>query len=153
MQDSEESGPDDPKSGDVLGPSAPNQEVTAGDLHLALVNQYTERPDLLIEALERNDPGFVKKLNEKIEERAEKTSKRRFRFSTIQAYATLSVQVIAALCLLFLCGFAIYKLDSPFWPLIALGVVYAITQSGPSGFIEMCRGLADLLRSRKPDGD
>lgn len=137
---------DSPKSGEILGPDHSDRQSPVGDNYIALISQYTERPDLLINALEAHDPGFVKRMNEKAESRSERMSNARFWFGGVQAYAGLGVSVIAALAILVLLAYSIFKENAGFWLIIGLAVFYAITQGGPSGFVELCRGVADYFR-------
>ncbi|WP_156783363.1 hypothetical protein [Roseovarius nubinhibens] len=141
-----------PSTGEVLGPEQAS-DGPVGDNYIALISQYTERPDLLLETLEKNDPGFIKRMNAKAEERSERMSEARFRFGGIQAYSSLAVSVIAALVLLGLTVYMVVNEIASFWAIIALIVFYAVSQSGPSGFFELCRGIADFFRrnDRKPD--
>ncbi|UXX83921.1 hypothetical protein [Roseovarius pelagicus] len=150
-----EGDPDSPKNGEVLGPAAsrPSDDSPVGDNYIALISQYTERPDLLINALESHDPGFVKRMNEKAESRSDRMADARFWFGGIQAYSGLVVAVLAALTVLGLLVFAVTQLDAGFWLIIGLAAFYAVTQGGPSGFMELCRGISDLFRrgSNKPN--
>lgn len=124
-----------------------------GDNYIALISQYTERPDLLISVLEEHDPGFIKRMNRKSEENSERMSRARFRFGAIQAYSGLILSVLAGLTMLGLVGWVIVFGDktNPFWVIMALLVFYAVSQGGPSGFLELVRGVADMVRSfRRP---
>lgn len=145
---------DEPKSGEVLEPRGESPDSPVGDNYIALISQYTERPDLLIKALEEHDPGFVGRMNQKAEENSDRMSKARFRFGGIQAYAGLIISVLAALTVLGLVVWVIvFGGDSgPFWTIIALVIFYAVSQGGPSGFFELVRGFADMVRSLKGPG-
>ena len=154
MSDSDNAG--EPREGEVLEPEAPQgaQPSPDGDNYIALISQYTERPDLLINTLEQHDPGFVARMNKKAEDRADRMATAKFWFGGIQAYAGLAVSVIAALVLLGLVVYAVINGHYGFWFLIGAAVFYAITQGGPSGFAELCRGVASFFgknSSRPPD--
>lgn len=138
----------------MLGPDA-NQGTTQppGDNYIAMIAQYTERPDLLIDALERNDPGFVKRMNSKTEKRSERMADAKFWFGGVQAYVGLAVSAIAALSTLGFIGYAIYTATAGFWLIIGLAAFYAMSQGGPSGFITIGKGIADLLRKGKSGDD
>lgn len=138
-----------PQSGEILGPQDESPNNPVGDNYIALISQYTERPDLLIDTLEKHDPGFVVRMNKKAEESADRMRLARFWFGGVQAYAGLAVSVIAALTILGLVAFMVITSKASFWTIIALVVFYAISQGGPSGFMEMCRGVADFFRNRK----
>lgn len=144
---------DSAQDGEVLGPEIDRPDGPIGDNYIALISQYTERPDLLIGELERHDPGFVKRMNEQAEIRAARMSDARFWFGGIQAYSGLGVSIAAALVVLGLLSYAVIKGSAGFWLVIALAVFYAISQGGPSGFVELCRGVAAFFKKdgSKPD--
>lgn len=143
----------EPKEGEVLGPTQASPEAPIGDNYIALISQYTERPDLLIGELEKHDPGFTKRMNEQAEQRATRMSNARFWFGGVQAYLGLGVSVLAALVTLGLVAYAVVYGQPTFWLIISLAVFYAITQGGPSGFEELCRGVAAFFRKdgNRPD--
>lgn len=147
MTDSGDSNPKGAKSGEILEPEDRPNGGLAGDNYIALISQYTERPDLLIETLEKHDPGFVKRMNQKAEARSDTMHEARFRFGRAQAYSGLVVSIIAALGILGLTAYMVVTGQASFWIIIALIAFFAVSQGGPSGFLELCRGIADLLRS------
>ena len=51
------------KDGEVLEPDS-SPDTKGVDILAHFGDHYTERPDLLIETLEKYDPGFVKRMNE-----------------------------------------------------------------------------------------
>lgn len=137
---------DPPRDGEVIGPDGPQiANPTDGDNYIALIAQYTERPDLLISTLERHDPGFIKRMNDKSEQRSEAMSDARFRFGGIQAYSGLAVSVCAAISLLAMLAYAVISESADFWLIMGIAVFYAITQGGPSGFVELCKGVAGFF--------
>lgn len=121
-----------PKGAIIFSPSFPN---------------YTERPDLLIAEIERHDPGFVKRMNERSQEISEETRKARFKFSKVQAYATLSIQIIAALVILFLAYTAVSNGGArDFWTIVALVLFYAVSQGGKNGFLAIIKGAIGIFK-------
>lgn len=139
-----------------MGPEMPSGDGgSVGDNYIALISQYTERPDLLIDALERNDPGFVKRMNSKAEARSDRMSDARFWFGGIQAYTGLFISVLAALTVLGLLAYSVVINGGAFWLTIAFAAFFAVSQGGPSGFAEMCKGIADFFRkgSSKPNDE
>ena len=143
----------DPKDGEVLGPNTETPQSQVGDSYIALISQYTERPDLLIGELEKHDPGFIRRMNEQAEQRNIKMSNVRFRFGGIQAYAGLTVSIIAASTVLGILAFAVVQNTAGFWLIVGLAVFYAVSQGGPSGFVELCRGVAAFFRKDSNDPD
>jgi hypothetical protein len=140
---------DQPKDGDVLGPEAPEPDAKFGDNYIALISQYTDRPDLLIDALERHDPGFVKEMNANSKKRSERTAEAQFYFGRNQAYAGLAVSVVAAIIILGILAFAVIEGTAGFGIIVALALFYAVTQGGPSGFMALIRAAAGYFRTGK----
>lgn len=141
---------DDHKKVEVLDPLPPDGTGGTADV-LAIIANYTERPDLLLEVVEKHDPGFIKRMNENAEASAKEFRQSRFRFGRVQAYSTLAVQVIAALATFGFIGYALANGMLSFWLLIAFAVFYAIAQGGRGGFMEIARGLAALLSGKGQD--
>ena len=141
---------DDPRQvpdPEILGPVPEEPQASI----IALISQYTERPDLLIAELERHDPGFVRGMNKRGADIADKTREATFRFGQFQAYTSLVLQVVAAFVLLGITASSFIRGDASFWTVIALIVFYAVSQSGVTGFVELTRGLARALRNRGKD--
>ncbi len=140
----------DHKKVEVLDPLPPDGAGGTAEV-LAIIANYTERPDLLLEVVERHDPGFIKRMNQNAESGAAEFRRSRFNFGRIQAYTTLVVQVAAALATLGFVGYALWKDVLTFWLLIAFAVFYAVAQGGRGGFMEIARGLAALLSGKGSD--
>lgn len=140
-------GQDDVKNGDVLPPTPPEGIPPALYAEIvAQINQYTDRPDLLIEVIERHDPGFIRSMNEEAKEFSKKSRLSKFNFGRAQAYTSLVLQVIAALSVLAVLGWLGYTGKLTFGNAVAIGIVYAITQSGMSGFTKIVSQIAQLFK-------
>lgn len=133
---------------DVLPPEKGNSGDTSVDI-AALVHHYTDRPDLLINALEAHDPGFVKTFNASARQHQERVRGSRHRFGKVQAYTSLGIQSIAAISILAILGFAVYSGSATFWTIIALAVFYAISQSGPGGFKKIVTAVHKAVTDHK----
>ena len=118
---------------------------------MSTLPSYTERPDLFLAEVEKHDPGFINRMNEGSVIRAERDSDARFYFGKVQAWVSMGVAVIAALAILLFVGITVLN-GRGFWSIIALGVLYAITQGGPSGFNRLIRAIATLFNN-VPRGD
>ena len=112
---------------------------------LAVISQYTERPDLLIDTLEKHDPGFVKRMNAAAQNRAEKSSAARFRFGQIQAYVGLGIASIASLLVIGALFFMIFLGHTSILAILGLAVFFAVTQGGASGFMTIIRSIATMV--------
>lgn len=141
-----------PIDGEVLGnghevdsmeTSVPPQEGAPNNW-LALISNYTERPDLFLAEVEKHDPGFVARMNKDSQERAERTESARFRFSKHQAYTSLALSLGAGLVIISTIAIVAIK-GANFWPIMALGLVFAITQGGSLGFEKIIEALAHLM--------
>lgn len=115
---------------------------------LAQVSNYTNRPDLFLETIEKHDPGFIKRMNDDAEVFNKKARKQMFSFGKIQAYAGLIVSVIAAFLLLGTIVASVFIKDIGFWQILAIGIFYAITQAGTSGFANIAGQVAKMVGSK-----
>lgn len=114
----------------------------------ALISQYTERPDLFLETMEKHDPGFIKRINKNAEGHSKKLEKSQFNFGRVQAYSTLFIQVAAALWLLYTFN-AVVTSSAGFLSLLAIIIFFAISQSGLDSFIEIAKGVGRLIERIK----
>lgn len=121
-------------------------------MYLALVSNYTDRPDLLIAEIERHDPGFVRRMNANAEMNAQQQRASRFRFGQFQAYVSAGLAVIAALSVLTIGGLLAWKGSAGFGSLLGLAILYAVTQGGSSGFAKVIDATSRLIQRFK-DGD
>jgi hypothetical protein len=135
---------------EVLDPLPPDSSDGSGGV-LALIANYTDRPDLLLEVVEKHDPGFIKRMNHNAEIGAAEFRKSRFNFGRVQAYATLIVSVISAVAVLGLLYKALLLGTLSFWTIIAFAVFYAVAQGGRLGFLEVAKGVKDLLGRKGKD--
>jgi hypothetical protein len=104
---------------------------------VAQINQYTDRPDLLIEVIEKHDPGFIQSMNAESREFSRKSRNSRFNFGRVQAYTSLTVQVGAAATILYVVVLMAQNNSITLSVIVGLGVLFAITQSGMSGFMRI----------------
>ncbi|WJR66988.1 hypothetical protein QTA58_22830 [Neorhizobium sp. CSC1952] len=139
---------DDVKEGDVLPPAPEGIPPALYAEIIAQINQYTDRPDLLIEVIEKHDPGFIKAMNDEAREFSKKSRTSRFNFGRAQAYTALAIQVLAAIAVLAGLGWLVYSQKLTFGNGLAIGIIYAITQSGTSGFTKIVSQIAQLIKGR-----
>lgn len=154
MSDSQNS-KDGSHSGEILPPEQEAAPLGAASFSLnqtliAAISNYTERPDLVLAELEKHDPGFVRRMNAASEEHAKEERAARFKFGKVQAYTSLAVSVVAAFGVFGLIFYALFK-SAGFFPLLALVLLYAVTQGGPAGFIRVIEALKNALSSKKDD--
>lgn len=114
----------------------------------ALISQYTERPDLFLETMEKHDPGFIKRLNKTTADHSQKLEDSQFNFGRAQAYSSLVIQVVAALAMLGIFYKAVSD-SAGFIPLIAIIVFFAISQSGIDTFVEIGKGIGRMIERFK----
>ncbi|SFD16932.1 hypothetical protein [Salipiger profundus] len=144
------------QQGEVLDPEVLNglsgNDEQAGYIQniLALVDNYSDRPDLLIAEIEKHDPGFVKRMNEASERDSEELRKSRFKFGRFQAYVGVGISVLAAIAVLAAVVLAVIN-AAGFGTIIALAVLYAVTQGGTRGFRKIIDSVVDLVRGRRPE--
>lgn len=154
MTDDGEHDPSKLPPGDIIPPGQKSSPGSVTQIYAdiaAQITQYTDRPDLFLEAIERHDPGFIKSINDEAREFSRKFRRSRFRFGRFQAYSAL----LMALCAAGLVLYIIYDLSQrgllTFWALLGLGIFYAITQSGASGFVKIASQIADIAKGDKKD--
>ena len=87
-------------------------------------------------------------MNQNAESGAAEFRKSRFNFGRAQAYTTLGVQVVAALAIMFFLYKALVLGALNFWMILGFAVFYAVAQGGRHGFIEVAKGVKDLLSSK-----
>ena len=139
-----------PKIGEVLPPDR-EPGGTDGFLApsiLALISNYTDRPDLFLAEVEKHAPGFTKRMNASAERHSEQLRQGKYDFGKRQAYVALSVSALSAGAILFILGLAVWKAQG-FWAIIGLAAFYAVTQGGSFGFsqiIEACAALIGRVR-------
>jgi hypothetical protein len=149
----EEGGKHPPRNGEILPPERDQDQGENAGLSqtwLAQVNNYTDRPDLLIAEIEKHDPGFVKRMNDAAEKDSAELRSARFKFGKVQAYAALGVSVVAALAVLGAIFYAIHS-GAGFGTLIALAAVYAVSQGGSRGFSRLVEAVSEHIGRGKGD--
>lgn len=90
-------------------------------------------------------------MNQNAEAGAAEFRKSRFRFGRFQAYTTLGVSVAAAFIVMVMLYKALMLGQLNFWNLIGLSVFYAVAQGGRHGFLEVAKGVKELLARKSKD--
>ena len=148
-----EDGP--PEHGEVLPPEDAGDDDSGRDTLniLALVRNYTNRPDLFLSEVEKHDPGFIKQINRSSAAHSARLREGKFNFGKWQAYTSLGIRVFAAVVVLVILAYAVIAGSAGFFTIIALAIFYAVTQSGMSGFSGIASALSKaVMRLRKDDG-
>ncbi len=136
------------KQGEVLPPEKEKPSSNTRVDIRALIAHFSERPDLMLGAIEKHDKGFIKRMNKRIEADEIRTRESRFQFGKYQAYTSLVIRVMAALFCLYLLYLAVTGGGLAFFVIIAVTVFYAISQNGTEGFYEIAKALAQRITSR-----
>lgn len=118
---------------------------------LALISNYTDRPDLMIAEIEKHDPGFVQRMSAASERHAEQIREGKFSFGRRQAYLSLFIQTVAALSILVLLSFAVVN-SGGFWTIIGLVIFFAVSQGGRGGFMRVIDACAKAISRVKSGG-
>lgn len=135
---------------EILPENAPAS--SGGDtFYLARVTNFTQRPDLFLAEVEKHDPGFTKRMNERIHRNSERNRETRFYFGKAQAWATLGIRVMAALVAFFLLYLSV-KNDAGFWIIFGLTIYFAVSQGGKSGFEILIRAISERF-ARPPSSE
>lgn len=143
----------DEKAPEVLSPVKETPPFNVFADITAQISQYTDRPDLLLEVIEKHDPGFVASINKDAAEFSKKTRDTRFNFGKHQAYGSLAVQVIAALALIGAVFFLIHTNNFNFSNALGIAIIYAVSQGGIRGFLKIISGVTDAIGKGKTEGD
>ena len=116
----------------------------------ALVQNYTNRPDLLIAEIEKHDPGFVSRMNESSLAHSGRQRQDKLTFAKLQAYTALLLQVAAGLALLASMSYAVISEHGGLlWTAIGLALFYGVAQSGSSGFSKIAASFEKITEKFK----
>jgi|GEM_PF-6736184 len=116
-----------------------------------ILAQYQERPDLLIEALEKHDPGFVQRMNKLTEERTARSSDATLRFQEWQAYFIIGLSVLGVCFLLGLFSVLAYQGKINLTVGLLIIILISVIQSGPSGLMAISGAVVRLIDRMKKD--
>lgn len=158
MSDDTQSSNDPKKPDPEILPPDGNKDAGSAAIYAeiaAQINQYTDRPDLLLEVVEKHDPGFIKSMNEESREFARESRRSRFVFGKIQAYSAIAISALAALVVLLCLWYLIETEQAGFLTFIGLAIFYAITQGGLKGFLKIIDGVRHAiakLQGKDSDG-
>lgn len=145
---SEQESADKSDRGEIIGL---NGDAAQGNIYAeiaAQINQYTDRPDLVLETIEKYDPGFIKSMNVDARAFSKKYRESRFAFGRFQAYASAIAAIIAVIGIFILMYILTISDRLNFWNIVGLAMFYAITQSGPSGFLEVVKQIETCKSER-----
>lgn len=137
-----------PTQGEIIPPEKldPNGLPSVYADIAAQITHYTDRPDLLLEVIEKHDPGFIKGMNEEAREFSKTYRESRFRFGRFQSYASAIIAFIVALVIVFIIYSLAMKGDLTAWHLVGFAIFYAVTQSGPSGFMKVVSQIVGIVK-------
>lgn len=141
---------------EVLLPDGSESDSVSGvDVNvLALIKNYTNRPDLLIAEIEKHDPGFVSRMNASALAHSEKQREDKLTFAKVQAYTALGLQVVAGLLLLGSISYAVISEHGGLLQTsIGLALFYGVAQSGSAGFSKVVSSFGKIMeRFKKNSG-
>lgn len=112
------------------------------------ISNYTNRPDLLLKALEEYSPGAVKEIHELTVKNIKEQQQARFIFGVRRAYTSLVLQAVAAVASLGLAFFSVFK-GVGFWGILGAAILYAVTQGGITGFGKIIDAVSTAIGKRK----
>ncbi|XDZ65121.1 hypothetical protein AB8880_09310 [Alphaproteobacteria bacterium LSUCC0684] len=115
-----------------------------------ILAQYQERSDLLIEALEKHDPGFVQRMNKMTEEKTARSHESILRFHERQAYVIIVLSVVGVVFLLGLFAVLALQGNIDFTVGLLIIILISVIQSGPGGLMAIASAVVRLIdRIRK----
>ena len=106
-------------------PKNASASSSGAESYLAHLTSFAQRPDLFLAEVEKHDPGFTKRINERMHENSERDRETRFLFGKVQAWASLGIGLMAAFATLFLLYLSV-KNNAGFWTIIGLSIFFAI---------------------------
>lgn len=124
----------------------------------ALIQNFSDGTADTLEAIEKHDPGFIKRYVRQIETFAKKSHEERESFAKFQAYGNWFLKIIAAIFIFYMVWYVI-TLELGAWAnfstLIALVIFYSITQGGSAVWRRIAEALANRINPKHmpPDGD
>lgn len=118
---------------------------------IAQISQYTERPDLLLETLEKHSPGYIRESIAEGRELNREERRARFKFTRFQSYLAVTVRAVAVIALITIAGIAVYQDHASFPTLAGLGLMIAIAQSGPAAALRAMERILLAWRGKDPD--
>ena len=136
----------------------PEDKVVETDSLLVqlISEEYTERPDLLVDAMEKYDPGCTKEINTQLREQLDleiQAQKDLAEFNKTNAYRCMYQSEIAAGSVILAIFVLIIMKAATFFNILALGILYAITQGGEIGFRKIAESVGDIASRFKGGGD
>ena len=145
---------DPPTNGELLPPNGTQEDTARGELNiLALVENYTNRPDLFLAEVEKHDPGFIARFNESAAAHSEQIREGKYYFGKRQAYTSLVIQVIAAVVVFGVLAYLAFTDSMDFWNVIVLTIFYAVTQSGMSGLSSIAAAFSKTVMQFRKNGN
>ena len=125
-------------------------EIKKPQIH-ALINQFDEKPELVLQKLEKISPGTINRIITRAEEHAKAAHQAKVRFENIQEYLGIFLKTTAAFVILGCLVYSfIYDSFRIGWA-VAFVIAYGITQSGTSGFKKIVESIETLLKERSSD--
>lgn len=104
----------------------------------------------MLEVVEKHDPGFIKSINQEAKDFSRKNREAKFKFGRFQSYLSAVVAAVAALGAVGVLFLLAWNNTLTFPVVIALGVFFAISQSGASGFLRIVNQISHLITGKKP---
>ena len=98
---------------------------SGAESYLAHLTSFAQRPDLFLAEVEKHDPGFTKRIYERMHNNSERDREMRFFFGKAQAWVSLGIGLMAAIATLFLLYLSV-KNDAGFWTIFGLSIFFAI---------------------------
>jgi len=106
---------------------------------------------LLIEALEKHDPGFVRRMNKLTEKKTAQSNDSILKFHERQAYFIIGLSVFGVCFLLALFGILAYQEKMNLTVGFLIIVLISVIQSGPSGLMAISRAVVRLIDRMKKE--
>ena len=133
------------EDGEILDPEKPGKDPFSGSGNLAITNaliqQFQNRPDLTLQAIEEKNPGFIKEASDEFL----RHSKRINRANYLSLLSSLGFRNLVILWVIIEVAMVGFTEISASRLLIALGFILVV-HSGSQGITTIVKSIADLIR-------
>ena len=137
------------QEGEILDPEQPGKDAFSGSGNVAITNaliqQFQNRPDLTLQAIEERNPGFIKAASDEIIAHSKRINLANYRFRATTLISSLFIRNL----LILVVGFEIVRagfteIDTARL-LIGLGFILVL-YSGSQGIATVVSSIADVIR-------
>ena len=137
------------EDGEILDPEKPGKDPFSGSGNLAITNaliqQFQNRPDLTLQAIEEKNPGFIKEASDEFLRHSKRINRANYLFRSVSLLSSLGFRNLVILWVIIEVAMVGFTEISASRLLIALGFILVV-HSGSQGITTIVKSIADLIR-------